>query len=265
MSINISNKAPNDSTDLSMLRPICYLTEPVNRALQWLLNLLFSNVLASFLILAVVYTLAVAIVNTPMFDIDRNYILYVALSPLIIPIVSILSYLGGTLILLAFFARNPATRIGSAVIVEVLVLGPQLIMAMGDTRLLLILGDYFSIFLIIANLLLIPWLAFRYQTFLLRYAYLCLPTLVLLITFIWFEYSQGFSYTRISPEQFSIVSHKRVTPTSKNGVHGTSYYVCDVVLDYNGYQYKFNSMLEPDNKVEYMEVRQAFFQHFRLR
>ena len=251
------------SDDFNMLPPISYLTQGFNRGLARL----FNHFKITFSVFFVIYVIALIYVTQLALDVNSGDIFLVVASPFILPVVFFLAYCAIGSLLLAFFAQKPSIRIGFATGLQVLILFPAFLMAMGDTRVLLILmGEYVGAIFIILNLIFFPLFMIRYEKKILRYSYLCSPTLVLIILFIWFEATQSLSYTRIEKTQFSIEECERVYPTNKFGHRtGSSYTVCDVSLDYNGYQYGFQTMVKPRGKIEYMEIRQAIFQHFSLR
>ena len=254
-----------DTTDLRMLPPVSYITGFCNRVLGRMLMAMLNAPWASLIILLVLYLSALIIVNIPALDIARETIFLVAISPLAIPVFLSLAYLGSSLVLLALFAYNPGTRVSCAIILEVLVIAPMLLMALSDTRLLLMLGDNALFVLIVGNMVAAPWLAFRYDKTVLRHAYLCLPLLLLLTAFIWIESTAGLSYEKISHEHISVIDCEWVRAKSKSGApSGPPIKICDVKVEYRGSDYRFYGMPAPNGNINYMEVRQALFKHFRL-
>ena len=149
-----------------------------------------------------------------------------------------------------------------------LILFPALIIIMKDTRLLLILGSYFGFTVVVLNLIVTPCVAYKYFPVLLRHSAFCAPVIVLFIAFIYFEGSYGFSYERIERQDFSVEACQKQVPRSSTGGRGKSFYTCDIEFEHNGYEYVFKDMVVPGvgrTSIEYMQIRQALFQHFRLR
>uniref|UniRef100_A6W0P5 Uncharacterized protein n=1 Tax=Marinomonas sp. (strain MWYL1) TaxID=400668 RepID=A6W0P5_MARMS len=260
-------KPSDDVMNKELLPPICYLTKPFNRALCAFFEYIFSHFWRGLAVIVGIYIAAVCLVYMPIMDISKQYRFLVVMSPFMIPIVFFLVYMGIAVALLALFAKDPGSRLCCAAIVVATVLGPWVLISLSDTRLFLIFGDYFLAILTIGNLLLIIWLGSRYQAFFLAKAHFCLPVLALMMAFIWFESTQGFSYTKISKDHFTTQNYQRIVPISKNGARGTPYYVCDVLLNYNGFKYVFKDVYVPKNReagIQYLELRQAIFQHFSL-
>lgn len=255
-----------NGTDMRLLPPVSYITGICNRVLGKIIMTMVNAPWASLIILLVLYLSALIIVNIPALDIARETIFLVAISPLAIPVFLSLAYLGSSLVLLALFAHNPATRVSCAIILEVLVIAPMLLMALSDTRLFLMLGDNALFVLIVGNMVAAPWLAFRYDKTVLRHAYLCLPLLLLLTAFIWIESIAGLSYEKISHEHISVIDCEWVRAKSKSGApSGPPIKICDVQVTYRGSDYRFYDMPAPNGNINHMEVRQALFKHFRLR
>lgn len=256
----------NQPADLNLLPPVNYLTTPVNNALLALLMLVARYPWVSLVVAGMVYVSALLMIGIPAFGISREQSFLIVVSPLLLPVVFILTYMGAGSVLLALFARNPGTRLSFAVLLWILVLGPLLIMILSDTLLMLILGSMASFVLIVANLVLTPWLAFTYQERLLRHAGFCLPVLILLGALTWFEQGQAFSYTRIDRQHFSLQDCRWVTPRNKHGaVMGPPYQSCTVHLDYQGSNWALKEMALPDTPLQYLEIRQALFRHYQLR
>ena len=248
--------------DLNMLWPICYITKPIN----WLIGKVFINFQVSLMVYLIAYVIAVTVVNIPMLDFTRMQKIYVGFSILTLPLCLSIAYIFIAMVLLALVARSPKTRLIYTIILIVIALFPFMIFALADTRLLLIFGDYLVIALIVINMIMLPHLAYKYRERLIKHAYLCMPVILAIVAFTWFEASQGFSYERIARENFTTSDHQRVVPRNKLGVAGKPYYTCDVFVNFNGYQYEFQDMSIPSNgDIEYIEVRQAVFQHFQLR
>ncbi|MBB1470396.1 hypothetical protein H5232_18385 [Pseudoalteromonas sp. SG41-5] len=248
--------------DLNMISPICYITKSIN----WLIGKVFNNFKISLMVYLIAYVIAVTVVNIPMLDFTRMQKIYVSVSILGLPLCLFLAYIFIGMVLLALFASNPKTRLSYAIILIVIALFPFMVIAMADTRLLLIFGVYLSAALIVINMIMLPNLAYKYRERLIKHAYLCMPVILSIVAFTWFESSQGFSYGRIDRENFTTSDHQRVVPVSKSGAQGTPFYTCDVFVNFNGYQYEFQDMIIPSNgHIEYIEVRQAVFQHFQLR
>ncbi|WP_421853833.1 hypothetical protein [Marinomonas sp.] len=253
-----------------MLPPICYFTTSFNRVLFCFITYIFKH----FAFILGVYIFTVILVNIPWININSIYIILVSFSPILLPCALLVGYVGMGLILLALFAKDPRTRIGCAVIIETIFIVPWLLITLLDTRLFLILGDFFAFSLLIGNILLMTWLGMRYKKDLYKEtwvhkAHFCPHLLTIMLIFTGFESSQGFSYTQINQEHFTTHNFQLVVPKDKNGhPRGKPYYVCDVLLDYNGYTHTFRSMKIPNGlkpSIQYLELRQAFFQHFNLR
>ncbi|MCB2385191.1 hypothetical protein [Thalassolituus alkanivorans] len=254
-----------NGTDLRMLPPVSYITGFCNRVLGRIFMAMLNAPWASLITLLSLYLCALIIANIPALDIARENIFLVIISPLAIPVFLSLAYLCISLVLLALFARNPGTRVSCAVILEVLLIAPMLLMAVSDTRLFLMLGDTVLFVLLVGNMVAVPWLAFRYSKAVLHHAYLCLPLLVLLTLFIWFESTAGLSYEKISHEHISVIDCEWVRAKSKSGApSGPPIKICDVLVAYRGSDHRFYGMPAPNGNINYMEVRQALFKHFRL-
>lgn len=271
--MNMDAQAVNskkEAINTEVVLPICYLTKPFNRALSGSITYILSH----FTFTVSVYITTVILVNIPGFDINPIFIALVNLSPILLPCALLTAYATIGLILLALFAKDPRTRIGCAIITEVIFILPWLLITLLDTPLLLALGDFFAFSLFVGNTLLMAWLGLRFKKAIhkepwVHKAHLCRPLLTIMLTFTWFESSQGFSYTQINQEHFTTHNFELVVPKDKRGhPRGTPYYVCDVLLDYNGYTHTFRSMKIPNGlkpSIQYLELRQAFFQHFNLR
>ncbi|MCD8523184.1 MAG: hypothetical protein LRY66_07355 [Saccharospirillaceae bacterium] len=255
-----------NGTDMRLLPPVSYITGFCNRVLGKIIMTMVNAPWASLIILLVLYLSALIIVNIPALDIARETMFLVAISPLAIPVCFSLAYLGASLILLALFAHNPATRVGCAVILEVLIIAPMLLMALSDTRLFLMLGDNALFVLIVGNMVAVPWLTFHYHKTVLCHADLCLPILLLLTAFIWFESTAGLSYEKISHEHISVIDCEWIRAKSKSGApSGPPMKQCDVQVNDRGRHYDFYDMPAPNGNINHMEVRQALFRHFSLR
>lgn len=252
--------------DLSMLPPISYVTGAFNRVLIAILKIVERHLWASIFFVVSAYVAGLIFVISSTQNFSSGTIFLVAFSPIGLPLLFTLGYTGIGAVLLAFFARNPGTRIAFAVILEVLVLAPTLVMTMSDTRALLMAGDLAVLVLIVANMIFVPLLAFHYQASLRRHAYLCLPVLAALVAFNWFESTAGLSYKKIDAEHLTVVDCQWVRPRDRSGAaSGPSFMVCDVQVSYNGKERLFHGMPMPPGRANaYMEVRQALFKHYRL-
>ncbi len=255
-----STKLPK--SDLRLIAPIHHISGWINRKLMALLTCALNAPWTSFILLSTLYVTSLLLLTALGAESDTLFIAF--LSPVLLPIIILLSYMGSALVLLALFARHPGMRLGCAVTVYILVLGPALILALSDTHLALMLGRNTTFYLIVANLILIPWLALRYQTRLEGYSYLCLPVLALILAFTWFESTASVSSRTLSGDAITHLNCEWVTHKHTRNTRVRRSLYCDVKVQDQGRSLQLYGMPAPSQNITSIEVRQALFQHYRL-
>lgn len=256
-----STKLPK--SDLRLIAPIHHISGWINKRLMALLMCALNAPWSSFILLSTLYVSSLLLLST--LGAASDVLFMVALSPVLLPIIFALTYIGTALVLLALFARHPGTRLGCAVIVYILLLGPALILSLSDTRLALMLGRDTSFYLILANLLVIPWLALRYQTRLEGYSFLCLPVLALVLAVTWFESSASLSSRTLSSDALTHLDCEWITHRNRRSPTVSRSLLCDVEIQDQGRRLQLYGMPAPSQNITQIEVRQALFQHYRLR
>ena len=248
--------------DYSLIAPVGLVTSAIHAFLGRFFRLIVRYPWPALALVGFLYLVGIVLINVPMLDIDRGTSAMVVLSPLLILTWGAVAYMAIALILLSFFARCDSTRLSFAALLVLLFLGPLLILAMGDTRLLLIIGD--SYLLVVAHLVLTTSLFIRARDWFMRHARWSTPALLLLAGLIGFE-SRGYFYTTEIPRnQFSLHNCETIKAPPGKPDYGPPLRVCDVDLQFNGFEYGFRSMTMPDSRVKGMRVRHALFDHFRL-
>ncbi|GAA0698801.1 hypothetical protein GCM10009104_29230 [Marinobacterium maritimum] len=251
--------------DLSLVAPICYLTETFNALLRGCFRILCRYPRACLSLTGLLYLTGLVLINVPGLEFSIATAFLTLTAPIAMPLGFVLAYMGVGAILLALFARNPATRLPFAALLELLLLGPMLITALSDTRLMLLVGDNGSFVILVAHLCLMPWLFLRYQGWFMRHARWSTPAVLVLVSLIGFESQSGFTTTRISPEYFSLSDCRWERPINGVGVKGKAVQSCDVQLHHEGQEYHFRDVVMPSGRVSYLEVRHALVDHFQLR
>lgn len=253
-------------TDLRLLPPASCISRPVNALLKWLGLQILAQPWAALFIYFLLYAGGILLVHLPWLNLPRTYIPLAYMAFMLVPLVIALGYLLGLLVLQALFARNPATRLGAAVLLWVLILGPALIMALSDTHLMLQSGDTLTFILLVGNLILTPVLAFRYAAVLLRHAHYCLPLLLLSAALTGYEQTGARHYRMIDSSQLTLLDCRWVRLKSKSGAEsGPPLKLCDVAVQDGQHSYRYYGLPAPDGEITSLEVRQALFKHYRLR
>ena len=261
-------------TDMRLLPPVCYISQPVNRFLQALAKLIWRYPWPVLTLIGFAYLTGIVIVNIPMLEIDSDTAVLVVMSPLIVPLWLMAAYLLPAFLLLTFFARNGKTRLGFSLLFCTMVLVPVLSYLLSDTRLMLIVGDNGFIALFIVLFVGIPWLYFRYEPVLQRYARWSTPALLLLMALFYWEGAIGFSTSHIPPEQYTLTDCRPERPVNKHGVKGAPVWSCRMELTLNGFDYRFPDMHLPDvylsqegfqSPKRHLEIRHSLLDHFTLR
>ncbi len=251
--------------DLNLVAPICYLTETFNALLRGCFRIVHRYPWACLSLTGLLYLIGLVLINVPGLEFSTATAFLTLTAPVTLPLGFVLAYMGVGAVLQALFARTPATRLSFAALLEVLLLGPLLITALSDTRLMLPVGDNGSFIVLVAHLCLMPWLFMHHKEWFMRHALWSTPAVFVLVALIGFESQSGFATTRIDREHFTLSDCHWERPINGVGVKGKAVQSCDVQLHHWGQEYHFRDMVMPSGRVSHMEVRHALVDHFRLR
>jgi len=258
MRYHVTTAKDNDEpADLNLIRPVCYLTRPVNALLLGLLDLCKQYWRLLLPVVAVFYLGAMVAFSEDWF--------LVAIAPIGLGLVGILGHVGLSIVMLALFARHSGTRLTCVAILHLVIIGPFLILALDDTLLMLILGENTAFVLITLHTVVMTFVYPHYGHRMMPYATWSLPLLVLSSALLWFEDDHAFSYSKISPQDFDLHNCASQTVRPRGYDRTVTYQTCDVRLFMNDSMYELNGMTVPYGPVDHLEVRHAVFDHYRMR
>lgn len=247
----------DEDTDLNLLPPVCYLTRPINALLLKLLDLSKRHRRILLPIAALLYAALMVLFGKDWF--------LVAIAPLGLGLAGILGYIGLSIVMLALFARHPGTRLTCVAIVQLLLIGPELILTLDDTLLLLKFGEHAAFVLIALHTLIMVFVYPQYGHRLMPYAHWSLIPLLLASVMIWFESSQAFAYSKIGPRDFELHNCTSQSVHPRGYDRAVIYQTCDVRLFMDGRMYELNGMTVPYGTIDHMAIRHALFDHYRVR
>lgn len=259
----ISARPERQPLDLSLLPPVCYLTQPLNRLLLAVKNLISHHRWFVLPVFVVLYILALVMANIPALNWPRDSGFLIFIAPVVLPLGFILAYLGCGIGLLSILARSRETRLLCAAIILMVGLLPFLVLSLDDTWLMMKLG-YEAVFILCAvQPILILFLGSRYPLFFLRHAAWCMPVMLLLSALLWLESGQAFSYSHHPSTQFTVRDCQRhsVEPDGYDRVH---YQLCNVHFFAQERTYNFSDMPVPSDDKLSLEIRHALFDHYRI-
>ncbi|WP_226661758.1 hypothetical protein [Microbulbifer aggregans] len=259
----MSTSESSSKRDYSLVAPVGVFTTAIHVILGRLFKLVLRYPWPAFALVGLLYLVGIVVINIPMLDIDRGTSALVLLSPLLIVAWGGVAYLFTALVLLSLFARCPDTRLTWSAVLVLLVLGPWLILVLGNTRWLLPFDQRYL--LVVVQMVGTLLLFIRARHWFKCHARWSTPALLLLVGVICFEWWGYFFTTEIPRERFTLHNCKLIkAPPGKSGIT-PPVRVCDVVLQMDGSEYTFRSMPVPDTAVKGMQVRHALFDHYHVR
>ncbi|MBA4502622.1 hypothetical protein [Marinobacterium marinum] len=146
----------------------------------------------------------------------------------------VLGYVGLSIVMLALFARHPGTRLTCVAILQLVIIGPELILALDDTLLMLKLGEHAALVLITLHTLIMVFVYPQYGHRLLPYATWSLVPLLLALAMLWFERDHAFAYSQISPRDFELHNCTSQSVHPRGYDRAVTYQTCDVRLFMGG-------------------------------
>lgn len=243
--------------DLNLVPPLCYLSRPFNHLLGVLIGSLFH---CRWLVLPIVlFGLFIGVVLYP----DDWFL--VLLLPLMALLYSVLTYAGAGIVLLAFAARHPGTRVTFALMILVMAL-QFLLLSLSDTRLFLSAANDLLFWMLLLSLVISVFASLHYGRYLLPYARGATPVLVLVLAVLFFESGwlppTAYRYSRIPAATFEVENCTTQTRWIKALGREVSSRYCD--LKRSGSESVWlKSVLMPDQGFTSLEIRHGLLNHYR--
>ncbi|MGP7734763.1 hypothetical protein [Oceanimonas smirnovii] len=250
--------------DLSLLPPFCYLSGAFHSLLAGIKKVFLSYPRSALTVLGLSYLLGLLAANIPSLGWPSGTAFLIGFAPVFLPLAAIFLYLCISITLLALFAANHATRLLFAAGLLQIVILPDLILSLDDTRPLMALGQHGSFILILLQMALVSFIGWNYRHWLIRHGVWCAPVLIALTLLSEFEGHYGFAVSDIEIRYSDIKQCDFISGQASGYDRHYSYRRCEVALYTPARTYRFSNLPVPYADTMTLQIRHGIFDHYQL-